>query len=150
MGEASRMKITPQDRIAMAVRCGLDPLGPERNRGLIARAVEAGHAIDWGRQTGRTTLVLLSALVAAEREGTAFVMVPTYVARGVYQRRVDELADRGGVRFAGHGVVLATNAHELRGFSSVAVFCDPDWHEFAPIAERLELLELERLGVARA
>lgn len=137
------MIITDDERMTMAWRCGLDPLGPARCNELLRKAIDHGRPFAWDRGTGRTTLTLLSALVAAERGARAVVMVPTFRQAMNYQLRADELARAAGLSMR---VTVMSNARALRGEVPLAVFYDHTWHEFATPAARAMALAAEQAG----
>lgn len=126
----------------IALAAGLDPVGPERDAACLGAVRASARTLAaWGRATGRTTRVLVRALACAQ-DHDVVVFTPTEKLAIATRRRLASLAALGGLDAS--RVRVAVTVLGTRGApQGTRVLYDPDWHEFAPLAERIAALQLE-------
>lgn len=133
---------------------GLNPWGPPKG---YPRAGEGGfrpmsEAVEWGRQTGRTTAMLCRAAVAG---GPVLLVGPNYrIARDAHIR-LRELCAAAGAKPPEVFEVSSADADRMRGSENirtalahasalkpgrVTVWADHTWREFTPFAKRLAFM----------
>ena len=149
----------------MADKLGLRRAGPRMNEAYRDVAAFPGLSL-WGRQTGRTTRMLLDALVDLSDGARVLILAPS-VAIGVFcvnwlRAMLQELAERGewgASQVPTDATGYVTSAKDLRfcldravGLGSPPrVHVDHTWDEFMPARERAEALDaIHRAKVRRA
>lgn len=141
----------------MADKLGLRRAGPVRNEAFLNLASFPGLAV-WGRQTGRTTRMLLDALVDLS-DGHRVVILAPSVALGIFcvnwlRAMLQELGERGEwgagqVPTTATGYVTSAKDLEivLRGNPRVRIHVDHTWDEF--MDERARARALETIAAAK-
>lgn len=139
----------------MADKLGLRRCGPKMNEAYRDMAAFPGLAL-WGRQTGRTTRMLLDALVDLSDGHRVMILAPS-VSIGVFcvnwlRAMLQELAERGewgASQVPVDATGYVTSAKDLRfcldravGLGSPPrVHVDHTWDEFRAPSERAEALD---------
>lgn len=146
-----------QARLADAL--GLRRAGPRMNEGYLDMAAFPGLAL-WGRQRGRTTRMLLDALVDLE-EGHRVVILAPSVSVGIFcvnwlRAMLQELAARhvtwpNDLASSATHTGYVTSAKDLeivlRGDPRVRIHVDHTWDEF--MDERTRARALETIAAAK-